>query len=126
MKKSILILVIMVLFTTLLTAQEVDSTYQVLTTFKTYSKTTTTSKSVTTVNKPMAVVIVEYEADIIVTIYDQGSGSFTTYICYMLDVFENEMYIITFNNKHQLMINEESIEIFSTDKNGVEKTILYK
>ena len=125
MKKSILILAIMVLFTTLLTAQ-VDSTYQVLTTFKTYSKTTTTSKSVTTVNKPMAVVIVEYEADIIVTIYDQGSGSFTTYICYMLDVFEDEMYIITFNNKHQLMIHEKSIEIFSTDKNGVEKTILYK
>lgn len=125
MKKSILILAIMVLFTTLLTAQ-VDSTYQVLTTFKTHSKTTTTSKSVTTVNKPMAVVIVEYEADIIVTIYDQGSGSFTTYICYMLDVFEDEMYIITFNNKHQLMIHEKSIEIFSTDKNGVEKTILYK
>lgn len=126
MKKLFLILAIMVLFTTLLTAQKVDSTYQVLTTFKTYSKTTTTSKSVTTVNKPMAVVIVEYEADIIVTIYDQGSGSFTTYICYMLDVFEDEMYIITFNNKHQLMIHEKSIEIFSTDKNGVEKTILYK
>ena len=126
MKKSILILVVMVLFTTLLTAQEVDSTYQVLTTFKTYSKTTTTSKSVTTVKKPMVVVIVEYEADIIVTIYDQHSGSFTTYICYLLDVFENEMYIITFNNKHQLMIHGESIEIFSTDKDGVEKTILYK
>lgn len=125
MKKSILILAIMVLFTTLLTAQ-VDSTYQVLTTFKTHSKTTTTSKSITTVNKPMAVVIVEYEADIIVTIYDQSSGSFTTYICYMLDVFEDEMYIITFNNKHQLMIHGKSIEIFSTDKNGVEKTILYK
>lgn len=125
MKKSILILAIMVLFTTLLTAQ-VDSTYQVLTTFKTHSKITTTSKSVTTVNKPMAVVIVEYEADIIVTIYDQGSGSFTTYICYMLDVFEDEMYISTFNNKHQLSIHGKSIEIFSTDKNGVEKTILYK
>ena len=116
----------MVLFTTLLTAQKVDSTYKVLTTFKTYSKTTTTSKSVTTVNKPMAVIVVEYEADIIVTIYDQGSGSFTTYICYMLDVFEDEMYIITFNNKHQLAIHGKSIEILSTDKNGVEKTILYK
>lgn len=125
MKKSILILAIMVLFTTLLTAQ-VDSTYQVLTTFKTHSKTTITNKSTTTVNKPMAVIVVEYEADIIVTIYDQGSGSFTTYICYMLDVFEDEMYIITFNNKHQLTIHGESIEIFSTDKNGVEKTILYK
>lgn len=125
MKKSILILAIMVLFTTLLTAQ-VDSTYQVLTTFKTHSKTTTTSKSTTTVNKPMAVVIVEYEADIIVTIYDQGSGSFTTYICYMLDVFEDEMYIKTFNDKRLLTIHGKSIEIFSTDKNGVEKTILYK
>lgn len=126
MKKSILILAIMVLSTIVLTAQKVDSTYQVLTTFKTYSKTTITSKSTTTVNKPMAVVIVEYEADIIVTIYDQGSGSFTTYICYMLDVFEDEMYISTFNNKHQLSIHGKSIEIFSTDKNGVEKTILYK
>lgn len=125
MKKSILILAIMVLFTTLLTAQEnLNQTYF---TFETKFQTTVTAKDSVTIKKAMAVTVTCHKEDVIITIYNRTTGSYKTYICYMMDVWDDNMYVMSFNNKYQIFIYDfESIEVISADKNGKEKYVIYK
>lgn len=124
MKKSILILAIMVVFTTVLTAQ--STSYRRYHSFDTKVRVTTTDKSVTTTQKPMSVTITEHNDDIVITIWDPNASSYTTYIGYLGDAWDNNLYVITSKDKHITITDFKSIEIVSTDKNGKTKTILYK
>ena len=45
----------------------------------------------------------------------------------MMDVWDDNMYVMSFNNKYQIFIYDfESIEVISADKNGKEKYVIYK